>query len=65
MVLGVPILKHFRVGKKKGLQVLFRDNFPYFFIETYVVTPHWNHLSDTVLKRGHNMFLLRNKKNYL
>ena len=36
-----------------------RDNlgiiFPYFCIQTYVVSPHLNRLAETVLMRGHNI----------
>ena len=32
-----------------------RDNFPYFSIKTYIVTPHKNGFCETVLMRGHNI----------
>ena len=44
-----------------------KDNqrfFSYFSLKTYVVTPHLNRLSKTVLMRVHKMFLLRNMANY-
>ena len=41
------------------------DNFPYFFIKTYVMTSYLNCLAKTVLMRGQNMYLFRNKKDCL
>ena len=31
------------------------DNFSYFSLEPYVVTPHLNRLNETVQMRGHNI----------
>ena len=46
---------------KEGYKGKFRDNFLYYSFQEYVKNP----LAETVLMRGHNMFSLRNKKNYL
>ena len=40
------------------------DNFSYFPLKLYVVTPHLNRLNETVQMRGHNMFQCRTKKIY-
>ena len=39
-----------------------KNNFPYFFIKK-TTTKHQNHIVETVLMRGYNIFSLRNKKN--
>ena len=45
--------------------MIIQVNFSYFSMKPYVVTPHLNHLVETVQIRGHNMFLItRIKKNY-
>ena len=44
--------------------MIIRDKFCLFCFEPYVVTPHLNRLNETVQMRGHNMVLMRNKKNY-
>ena len=36
--------------------VIIRDNFCYFCIKTYVVTPHLNRLDKTGQMRGHNIW---------
>ena len=43
--------------------MIITDNFCYFSLKPYVVTPHLNRLNKTVQMRGQNMFLCRiNKK---
>ena len=44
--------------------MIIRDNFYKFCIKHYVVTPHLNHLEETVQMRGHNIMvsLLENSK---
>ena len=37
--------------------MIIRDNFSYFSLKPYVVTPHLNRLNETVQMRGQNMFL--------
>ena len=44
--------------------MILRDNFSYFSLKPYVVTPHLNRLIEMVQMRGHNMFLCRINKNY-
>ena len=39
-----------------------RDNFPYFSIKTYIVTPHLNRLTEMVLMRGHNIRFVEKKE---
>ena len=40
----------------KTLDRVFDDNFSYFLLQPYVVTPYLNHLEDkTVQIRGHNI----------
>ena len=34
---------------------VFDDNFSYFSLKPYVVTPHLNHLIEMVQMRGHNV----------
>ena len=34
---------------------MFDDNFSYFSLKTYVVTPHLNRLDEMVQMRGHNI----------
>ena len=42
-----------------------KDNFSYFSLKPYVVTPHLNHLVERVRMRGRNIMLLcRINKNY-
>ena len=36
--------------------MIIRDNFVKFCIKTYDVTPHLNHLVETVQMRGHNIW---------
>ena len=48
----------------KGQQGQFKDKFLYYSIELYAVTPYYNCLAETVIHRGNNRFLLRNKENY-
>ena len=36
--------------------MIIRDNFGYFCIKTYVVTPHLNCLAETVQIRDHNIW---------
>ena len=40
---------------KRPYLMIIRDNFFQFFIKTYVVTPHLNHLVETFHIRGHNI----------
>ena len=35
--------------------MIIEDNFSYFSLKLYVVTPHLNHLVKTVQMRGHNI----------
>ena len=35
--------------------MIFKENFCWVCIETYVVTPHLNRLDETVQMRGHNI----------
>ena len=35
--------------------MIIEDNFSYFSLKPYVVTPHLNHLDKTVQMRGHNI----------
>ena len=35
--------------------MIIRDNFSYFSLKPYVVTPHQNRLVETVQMRGHNV----------
>ena len=35
--------------------MIIKDNFCYFCIKTYIVTPHLNRLVETVQMRGHNI----------
>ena len=44
------------LDKSEYLMIIW-DNFSYFSMKPYVVTPHLNHLSDTIKMRGHNIFL--------
>ena len=41
-----------------------KDNFSNFSTKTYVVTPHWNCLEETVPMMGHKYVLWRNVANY-
>ena len=45
-----------RALDKKEYLVIIRDNFCYFCIKAYVVTPHLNRLDETVQMRGHNIW---------
>ena len=40
---------------KREYLVIIRDNFCYFCVKPYVVTPHLNRLDETVQMRGHNI----------
>ena len=42
---------------KKEYLMIIRDNFSYFSLKLYVVTPHLNCLNKTVQMRGHNICL--------
>ena len=42
------------LDKRENLGII-QDNFCYFRIKTYVVTPHLNHLNKMVQMRGHNI----------
>ena len=53
-----------RALDKKGHLMIIEDNFSYFSLKPYAVTPHVNSLYETVQMRGHNMFLCRINKNY-
>ena len=53
-----------RAVDKREYLVIIRDNFCYFFLKTYVVTPHLNRLDETVQMRGHNIRFHLVKKNY-
>ena len=35
--------------------MIIEDNFSYFSLKPYIVTPHLNHLDETVQMRGHNL----------
>ena len=41
---------------KREYLVIIRDNFCEFCIKTYVVTPHLNHLQETVQMRGYSIW---------
>ena len=45
-----------RALDKREYLVIIRDNFCYFCTKTYVVTPHLNHLDETVQMRRHNIW---------
>ena len=45
-----------RAVEKREYCMVIRDNFCYFCIKTYVVTPYLNHLVETVQNRGHNIW---------
>ena len=45
-----------RTPHKREYLMIIRDNFCYFCIKTYVVTPHLNHLNETVQMKGHMWF---------
>ena len=42
-----------RVQDKQGLRII--QSFSYFSTKTYVLTPHSNHLEETVLMMGHKI----------
>ena len=44
-----------RAVENREYWMVIRDNFCYFCIKTYVVTPHQNRLIETVQMRGHNI----------
>ena len=44
-----------RALDKREYLVIIKDNFCLFCFEPYVVTPHLNHLDETVQMRGHNI----------
>ena len=58
---SVPCLEHHRIRAlvKREYLVIIRDNFCYFCIKTYVVTPHLKRLDETVQMRGHNIWFCR------
>ena len=43
---------------KKGFRGQFKDNFSYFSMKTYVVTPNYNELFKTVLTWGQNLCVM-------
>ena len=45
-----------RALDKREYLVIIRDNFCYFCIKTYVVTPHLKCLNEMVQMRGHNIY---------
>ena len=47
------------LGKREYLMII-QDNFSYFSLKPYVVTPHLNCLIEMVQKRGHNIFFNQN-----
>ena len=53
-----------RLQIKKGNKDNSEIFFSYFSMKTYIVTPHLNRLSETVLLRGHNVFIFRNNENF-
>ena len=50
-----------RAPYKRGYRGLFKDNFSYFSMNTYVVTPHWNCLCEMVPNRGSKIWFKRIK----
>ena len=40
--------------------MIIRDNFSYFSLKPYVVTPHLNRLNKTVQLKGHNVWFKQN-----
>ena len=53
-----------RALDKRGYLMIIEDNFSYFSLKPYVVTPHLNHLETvnhlkTVQMRGQNMFFMQ------
>ena len=54
--MGLPLfIDILRAPDKRGIEDNSKIIFPYFSKKTYIVTPHWNHLAETVLMRGHNL----------
>ena len=51
-----PTVKAPKALDKRGYLVMIMDNFCYFSINTYVVTPNLNCLDETVQMRGHNIW---------
>ena len=45
----------FRAVVKRGYLMIINDNFSYFSLKPYVMTPHLNPLKETVQMRGHNI----------
>ena len=45
---------------KKGYLMIIVDNFSYFSLKPYVVTPHLNRHDETVQMRGHKICLMQN-----
>ena len=44
--------------------MIIRNNFSYFSMKKYVVTPHLNCLDETVPIRGHNICFMQNEQKY-
>ena len=42
--------------------MIIEDNFSYFSLKPYIVTPHLNRLDKTVQMRGHNICFMWNKQ---
>ena len=51
----VQLRPFFRALDERKIGGLFRDNFSYFSLKPYVLTPYLNHLVETVQKKGHNI----------
>ena len=64
-MLQSDLQSNFRALVKKGYLMIIEDNFSYFSLKSYVVTPHLNCLDETVQMRGHNLrFYAELTKNY-
>ena len=52
--------KDLSLDKKGYLMIIVDDNFSYFSLKPYVVTPHLKCLNETVQMRGHKICLMQN-----
>ena len=51
----MKIIIRIRAPDKKGPLMIMGDNFSYFSLKPYVVTPHLSRLDETIQMRGHNI----------
>ena len=62
VMIGALREKNFRLSRVLDKREYFDDNFSYFSLKPYVVTPHLNRLAETVQMKGHNIYFMQKRQ---